>query len=534
MEENVITIQDFKDVVKRRKKALIIPALIIFVIAAGVAFLLPRVYRSTAIILIEEQEIPKEYAISMVTSYAEQRIHTYTQRIMSSSQLTEIINRFNLYPDLRQKRNLEEIIEKMRKDIKLETISPEASDRRTTSTTVAFTVSYEGENPERVQQVANTLASLYLQENLKVREEKTAGASKFMEDEMKEAQASLASQNAKITEYKEKHINALPELSQMNLQELERLERNIEQFDIQLRFLKEREGSLQTQLASTARHLASPEKERREKERPDKERLKELELKLIDLNTLYTDRHPDVIKTKKEIADLERKIQMSAGEGVDPKPEAPADKLENLAYITISSQLSATHAEIESIKRQIATAGRRRQEYVLRIQGSPRIEEGYRGLLAERNNLQAKYDDLMKKYMETKVARGLEKEQMGERFTLVDPPRLPVKPVKPNVPAILLIGAVLGIGGGIGMVLLREFSDQSVRSVEVLAKATGYTVLASIPEIFTGKDIARMKRKRAAAAYSTLAALIVCVAVFHFFIMDLDVLWAKLARRLPW
>lgn len=241
-----------------------------------------------------------------------------------------------------------------------------------------------------------------------------------------------------------------------------------------------------------------------------------------------------MIKTKREIADLERKIQMSAGEAVDPKPEAPADKLENPAYITISSQLSATHAEIESIKRQIATAGRRRQEYVLRIQGSPRIEEGYRGLLAERNNLQAKYDDLMKKYMETKVARGLEKEQMGERFTLVDPPRLPVKPVKPNVPAILLIGAVLGIGGGIGMVSLKEFSDQSVRSVEALAKATGYTVLASIPEIFTGKDIARMKRKRAAAAYSALAVLIVCVAVFHFFIMDLDVLWAKLARRLPW
>ncbi len=545
MEESGISIQDLKDIVKRRKKALIIPALVVFVIAAGVAFTLPRVYRSTGIILIEEQEIPKEYAISMVTSYAEQRIQTYTQRIMSSSRLTEIINRYNLYSDLRQKRNLEEIIEKMRKDIKLETVAPEVSDRRARSSTVAFTVSYEGENPEAVQQVANTLASLYLQENLKVRGEKTAGASKFMEDEMKEVQASLARQDAKIAEYKQKHINALPELSQMNLQELERLERNIEQYDIQLRFLKERESSLGTQLAGTPRYLLGPEKERqenesREKDRSekDKDRLKELELRLVYFKTLYTERHPDVIKLKQEIADLEKKIQTADEEAAakpepPPKPDRPAYRTENPVYITISSQLSGTKAEIDSVKRQIATAERRRQEYIIRIERSPRVEEGYRGLISERNNLQAKYDDLMKKYMETRVASGMEKEQMGERFTLIDPPRLPVKPVKPNVPAILLIGAVLGIGGGIGLASLKEFSDHSVRSVEALARATGYTVLASIPEILTGKDIARMEKKRRAVAYSVLGGLIICVAVFHFFIMDLDVLWAKLARRLP-
>ncbi len=545
MVEDIKSIDDFKQILRRRKKLLILPPIIIFIAAAAVALNLTPIYRSTATILIEEQEIPKEYAVSMVTSYAEQRIQTYTQRIMSSSRLTEVINRFNLYRDLRQKMGLEEIVEKMRKDIKLDTITPEVSDRRTRSSTVAFSVSYEGKNPETVQQVANTLASLYMQENLKVREEKTAGASKFMEDEMKEVQASLARQDAKIADYKEKHINALPELSQMNLQELERLERNIEQFDIQMRFLKEREGSLETQLAGTPRYLPTPEKERMEKERvdkdrPDKDRLKQLEIRLIDLKTLYTDRHPDVIKTKQEIADLQWKIQSSALETAANKPEPPpakpdtkSDKLENPVYITTSSQLAGTRAEIESIKNQIERAGKRREQYVLRIQKSPRVEEGYRGLIAERNNLQVKCDDLMKKYMETKVASGMEKEQMGERFTLVDPPRLPVKPVKPNVPAILFIGAVLGLGAGIGMVFLKEFSDQSVRSAEALARGTGYAVLAIIPEIFTARDIARMRGKRKAAAYSVLAAFIVCVAVFHFFVMDLDVLWAKVARRLP-
>ncbi len=516
METESITIQDLKAILKRRKWALILPPVVIFAVAVIVALALPPVYRSTATILIEEQEIPKEYAISMVTSYAEQRIQTYTQRIMSSSRLTEIINRFNLYRDLREKRNLEEVIDKMRKDIKFETITPEVADRRTRSTTVAFSVSYEGKNPETVQQVANTLASLYLQENLKVREEKTAGASRFMENEMKEVQASLAGQDAKITKYKQKHLNTLPELSQLNLQEVDRIERSIEQLEINLRYLREREDALQTQFASTPPDLANT----------DKGRLRELRLKMVYLMTRYSEKYPDVIKTKKEIEELEKKLNMPAGAATGEKPDNPA-------YIALASQLTNTRSEINSVTNQIAASQRKRQHYYARIESSPRVEEGYRALLRERNNLQLKYDDLMKKYMETKVASGMEKEQMGERFTLMDPPRLPVKPVKPNIPAILLIGAVLGIGGGIGMVALKEFSDQSVRSAEALARATGFAVLASIPEIFTAKDIARMKRKRAAAAYSSLAALIVGIVVFHFFIMDLDVLWAKLARRLP-
>ncbi len=519
MEENVKTINDFKQILKRRKKDLILTALVIFIIAAGVAFGLPPIYRSTATILIEEQEIPREYAMSMVTSFAEQRIQSYNQRIMSSSRLTEIINRFNLYPDLRQKWALEEVIAKMKKDIRFETITPEVADRRTgkiTTATIAFTVSYDGKSPDTVQQVASTLASLYLQENLKVREEKTAGASKFIEEEMKEVQANLASQDRKIAAYKQKHLNSLPELAQLNLQELDRIERNIEQLEINLRSLREREGALQSQLASIAPDLANP----------DKDRLKELRVKMIFLKNRYSDQYPDVKKTMAEIADLEKKLKISGEEAIGNKPDNPA-------YITLASQLASMRSEIDSAKRQIAASAERRQQYHSRIVSSPRVEEGYRVLLGERNNLQAKYDDLMKKYMETKVASGMEKGQMGERFTLIDPPRLPEKPVKPNVPAILLIGLVLGIGGGIGTVSLKEYSDQSVRSVEALAKATGVTVLASVPEIFTAKDIARMKRRRSTWAISALLAVIVGIAVFHFFIMDLDVLWAKLARRLP-
>lgn len=180
MEQNVKTVNDFIDIIRRRKNSIIWPALGIFVTAALVAFLIPPTYRSTSTILIEEQEIPREYVMATVSSYAEQRLQSINQRIMSSSRLQEVINRFNLYADLRERWPVEEIIEKMRKDIKFETISADVVDRRTgkpTAATIAFSISYDGKKPDVVQQVANVLASLYLEENLKVIEQQTTGAS---------------------------------------------------------------------------------------------------------------------------------------------------------------------------------------------------------------------------------------------------------------------------------------------------------------------------------------------------------------------
>lgn len=518
MEQDVKTLKDFKEIFVRRRWSLILPVIMVFIIAVIVAFALPPYYRSTATILIEEQEIPKEYVMSMVTSYADQRIQAINQRIMSASRLLEIINRFNLYSDLRRRWTVEEVIEEMRKDIKFEMISADVVDRRTgrpTAATIAFNVSYEGKNPGVVQQVANVLASFYLEENLRVREEKTAGASRFIEEELKEVQASLARQDAKIAAYKQKHINTLPELSQLNIQELDRVERSIEQIEIQYKALKEREGILQTQLASIPPDLANP----------DKERLKELRVKLVFLKNRYTDQYPDVIKTRAEIEELEKKLRLT-GEG------AIGDKPDNPAYINTASQLASIQSEIESLKKQLTALQAKREDYRRRVQAAPRVEEGYKALMAERNNLQMKYDDLMKKHMETKVAHGLEKEQMGEKFTLIDPPRMPEKPVKPNILAILLIGLVLGIGSGVGTASLREHNDRSVKAEGDLSRETGFPVLASIPEILTQKDMLKMKRRRMTIALAIVILIVVLILIFHFFIMDLDVFWARLVRRL--
>ena len=520
-EQQTIKMKDVKEIIKRRWRVFVLTVISVFFCALVIVVLWKPVYRATSTILIEEQEISRDYVMATVTSYAESRLQSINQRIMSSSRLLDIINRFNLYADERDRRTTEEIIDDMRKkDIKFETIMANVVDSRTGSlsqATIAFTVSYEGKNPQTVQQIANVLASLYLEENLKVVDQQTTGTIKFLDEEMMSVQAKLFNLDKKISTFKENNPHALPELLQFNLQTLDWSERNYDQLVEQLRALHEKEDYLRTELAAMTPDTIDKETER----------LKELRLNLINLKTRYSDSYPDVIKTKREIADIEQKLQSSEGD----QPATPT-KPDNPAYVALSAQLASVQSEIESAKRQIDDINKRKDEYRGRLESSPRVEGEYRQLMDERNNTQAKYDDLMKKYMEAKVAYGLEKGQMGERFTLIDPARLPEKPVRPQRIVIILLGLMLGLGAGVGAVALQEATDGSARRAEDLTRVFPFAVLAEVPEIITIADMQKKKNKLAMIIGTTAVVIIVLVIVVHFFVMDLDILLAKLLRKL--
>jgi succinoglycan biosynthesis transport protein ExoP len=516
-----VRIEDVLKLMKRRRWSIVIPAIIVFLLAVIIAVAWDPVYRSTSTILIEEQEIPRDYVMATVTSYAEQRLQMINQRIMSSERLLEIIKRFNLYADKRNRLTMEEIVDDMRKtDIKFQTIMADVIDRRTgqkTEATIAFTLSYEGKNPQVVQQVASVLASLYLEENMRVVSQQTTGTTKFLEEEMKSVQAKLEAFEKKIAEFKEKNTRALPELLQFNLQALDWNDRNRDQMVDQLRTLREKEGYLQSELT-----MMSPDTINR-----DKDRLKELQIALVTLKTRYSDEYPDVVKTRAEIAGLEKKLQAQAA-----TPPAADEKPDNPAYVTLSAQLASVRSEIKSAQRQIEDLDVKRSEFRQRLEMGPKVEEGYKNLMVERNNTQAKYDDLMKKYMEAKVAHGLEQEQMGERCTLIDPARLPEKPVRPNQPAILMIGLILGLGAGVGTASMQEAGDRSARTSEDLSQKFPFPVLSEIPEIVTLEDELQRKKRMRTILRTSAVLLAVFVVLFHVFVMDLDVLWARIARRL--
>jgi polysaccharide biosynthesis transport protein len=517
MGQEVKTVQDFIEVLKRRRSSILLTAMTVFLLSALVAFLLPPHYRSSSTILIEDQEVPRDYVNTTITSFADQRLQTINQRIMGTDKLLEIIKKFNLYPELKVKWTTEEIVAKLRKDIKLNTISADVIDPRTgmpKPATIAFTLSYEGKNPQVVQQVAGELASLYLSENLATRERQSQGTTSFMEEGMQEVKARLAETDAKIAAYKQKNVTALPELVQANLQIAETVERDITSLNEQLRGLKEKESYVRSQLESISTDAASQ----------DKTRLAELRVRLGELKTRLTDEHPDVIKTKSELADTLKQLRSSGRDSADNKPD-------NVAYVTLSSQLAGVRSEIETAKRQVAAFIKKRDDYRKRVAATPGVEEGFRALVDDRNHYQLKFDEMTRKFLEAKTSHGMEKEQKGERFSLIDAARLPEKPVSPNIAAILLIGLVLGVGGGAGMAALREQNDHTARTPEQLCLATNLPVLATIPEILTWQDLDRRRSRRRFTALGVLVVLVLIPVAFQFLVMDLDVFWARLLRR---
>jgi polysaccharide chain length determinant protein (PEP-CTERM system associated) len=526
MEQIEYGIGDYLAVLNRHKWGLLLSMLGVFLLAVIVALALPAVYKSASTILIEQQDIPSDFVMPFATGYAEQQLQIINKRIMSSSRLLELINQNNLYADLKDTRTTDEILGIMRESVQLKTISTDVTDPRTgrpATVTMAFTLSYEGKDPQTVLTVTNALTTMFLNENLEVKEKQAAETTNFLETEMEKVKADLAVVESRVARFKEKNISSLPDMLQVNMQSLHGIETTIQQLSQQMRSLKERGRYLEIQLANT---LPTLEFQRQNILTPDEKRLEELKTQLTQLLTQFSDAYPDVVMTRDEIARIEEHLR-KAGRDAEGKAEIP----QNPAYITLASQLESTRSEIASVKRQMEEFKTRKAQYQARIEATPRVEEAFKAMLIERNNLQAKVEDLMRKTMEARVAQGLEKEQKGERYTMIDAPRLPEKPFKPNRLAIILIGLVLSMGAGVGVTSVREIMDDAVRNPLWLSRRTKFSVLAEIPEIVTAKDRREWRQKRCWIAVSVILAIGIGIFAFHKQVMDLNVFWAKVVHR---
>lgn len=531
MEETVLSPTDYLNILKRRRWALIVPFLVIVILAGAVALLLPPVYKSTSTILIEQREIPAEFVTSSMTTFAEQRIQSINQRVLTSAQLLELINQFGLYPELKGKKTIDEIIAQMREDIVLEPINVEIADRksgRAATATIAFTLSYDGKDPQKVQQVANTITTLFLKEDLKVRKDQASSTSEFLKAEKERVQEKVAEYEKSLAEFKEKNVNALPELFQVNMQTLSNIERNIEQAKENLRASKEKEGELKDQLANTPEDLESTLSQR-DMQDDDERRLEALKMELINLRTKFSDLYPDVKKLRQEIDELTAKVELK-------KKEKEAGGLsgagKNPAYVAMSSRLGGIRSDIKSVTNNLRDLEQEALIYKERLAATPGVEEKYNALLTERNTLKVKLSDLQAKMMEAQVNEELESKQKGERFTLVEAARLPETPYKPNRLAIILIGIVLGLGMGVGFASIIEFTDTSFRDGDTLARATGFPVLTEVANIITREDRVKRNTRRIVITVSLIVLAVIAVFLFHTYVMDLNVFQAIMMRRI--
>ena len=574
-----INIQDMKGILRRRKKGFLITFLLIFLAATGVAFVLPPIYLSQSTILVEAQQIPDDYVKSTITSYVEERLQGITQRIMSRTRLMEIMNQFNLYPEMRDRYTTEDILEKMREDIKLETISADIIDRKTgrpSTATIAFSLSYQGKNPGTTQKVANVLTSLYLEENLKSREQRATNTTEFLEREQQNVRARIDTLEDNLSRFKIAHAGELPENSALNIQAITRMERDLDQLNTQLRTLKERKIYLGGQLA-----VVEPFEKPEIKEDPEMQKRMHLEnrrLELIALQTTLSEKHPDIKRLKKEI----RELEMQVGQEGDPEararsiaamekelaekkgrlgPKHPdvvslSKKLvalretpegsekenpgknqrreapDNPAYINLMTQIATTDMELKSLTQEKDGLKNRLEAYQRRLEKAPEVENKYLNLNRNHENAKAMYNDISQKLMEARVSQGMEEAQQGERFTITDPAQFPEKPYKPNRLAIILIGFVLGLGAGVGVGAVGESLNSSIKTADELRKLSGVPVFSVIPLMETDRERRIRWAKRGAWVLVGLVAIGAGLVLIEVYVMPLGILWIKIQRRL--
>jgi len=580
MEEDIKGLGDYVAVLKRRKAQLIITALVILIISILMALLWPPTYRSSATVLIEQQEIPTDLVRSTVTSYADQRIQLTSQRVMTSANLQRIVEQFGLYEKELQTESMLAVLEKMRESIVLEMITADVVDPKQgkpVSATIAFTIAFDYEYPTIAQRVANELVTLFLNENLKQRSSLAGETSIFLADEAEKLNQQVAALEAELAYFKERNVNQLPELVQLNLQLMERTERELTEVKRQIRALDERKIYLSSELAQIAPNtlLFSADGERIFS---SEDRLKDLQSKYVTASAVYAENHPDLKKMRKEIAALEKeaqpegmalelqtklkdlnvqrvelteryspqhpdvkKIQSSIKsmqlvldqELVKERPEEiSTSKPDNPAYIQLQAQLEAAESELSSFHKSQEELTAKLDDYEKRITGAPQVEKEYRNLSRDYENALAKYQEIKAKQMEAELAETLEKQNKGERFSLIEPPQLPEEPETPNRLAILFLGFIFSMIGGIGVTATAEAMDDSIHGVRSVTQAVGMPPLAVIPLITNAAD-----RKRKVLQQFVVIGVVISIIggatlLIHFLFMPLDVLWFSILRRL--
>ncbi len=573
MEEQTLDFSDYLGALKRRRTSILVIAISVFLIGTLVAWLWPATYKSSATILIKEQDIPPELVRSTVTSFASQRIQAISQKVMARPNLLEIIKKYDLYKDERKRLTTEEIINDMREQIGLELIDANVVDPRTgrpTAATIAFRLSFAGENPSQVQKVANELMSLYLKENLKERSEKASETYIFLKEESERLNREIADLQSKIALFKEQHSKSLPELQQLNLSVMNRTESELADAENQIRALEQTKVYLQSQLAQLKPFGADASLD-------PKTRLQALRTEYLALSARYSADHPDVIRIKREIEGLEketgsvdssleqlRQIEALRSElGVlrekysaehpdvvklerqiraleESTNEAPvqtklassaADNPDNPAYIQIQTQIEATDTQIKSLLAKKESLRQKLEDYEQRLTETPQVERQYSVLQRDLQDTLARYQDIRQKLTSAEIAQELEKDSKGERFVIVEPPILPEEPISPNRPAILFLSFILALGSGIGYAAIAESLDNSVRGSRGIENTTGAPPLAVIPYLESDSEKTRRKNRTIRRAAAAIVAIILAITLLHNFWMPLDVLWYKALRK---
>ena len=557
---------------KRRRKTFFLTLGVTLIITVLMALLIPATYKSQSTILIEQQEIPQELVRSTVTSYADQRIEIITQRVMTSSNLWKIVEKYDLYKDERERETREYILNEMREDaISRQVISAEVVDPRSgrpTEATIAFKLAFVYESPTLAQRVANELTTLFLSENLKTRTQMAEQASSFLTSETQKLDRLVKTLETELAEFKQANFDSLPELTDLNIRLLDRTEQALRENQLTRQRVRERLVYLESELAQIDPNTPVMNANG-ERFLSSRSRLKMAKQQLEQQSAKYSEAHPDVLRLQKEIASLldevkdaeaprlkleiyQRQLDALRQQYLDAHPSivrlknrikslsemaalrpdrSTEENADNPAYLQIKAQREAALLELDSLKKQAELLQADLAMYEERITLAPSIEQKYQQLTRDYQAAVLKHAEVKSKQQQATLGQSLESEQKGERFTLIEPPLVPEEPHSPNRVLLGVLGVFLSIGLSIGLVVVRELLDKSIRGRKALVTAIGAPPLAIIPTIVTAGDAAARRKQQWLLFVVALVGIAAILGLFHVFVKPLDVTWYIALRK---
>jgi polysaccharide chain length determinant protein (PEP-CTERM system associated) len=474
MSQREWTSEDYIMMVRRRWPIMLVLAVVGGLAAYGVSRVLPNRYTSQAVVLVQQPTVPTDFVRSVVTAGVAERLTTMQQQILSRTRLEPIIKQLGLFSEDAATVSPAALVGRLQKAITVTPMRPPGEEERLLS---GFSVAVTLETPQSAQLVCSTITSMFIEENLKSREQHSVDTTQFLSEQMVEAKAKLDEQDAKLAAFKGRYLGFLPEEVQTNLNLLAGLNSELDAATQALSRAEQDKSMTESMLTQQIAAWRASQSGRN----PDtyQDQLAVLQVELSTLQTKYTDDHPDVIKVKTEIAAVKKKIvESDADKGLTDQPGS-----EPAQFRPLRQQIVAFEQTIAAKTAQQARIQEEIKKYQERVQLSPSIEQQYKALTRDYQTALDSYNDLSRKRTQSTMATDLERDQEAEQFRIMDAASLPVAPSFPNRPLFGLGGFGAGLSLGMGIAFLLELRDTTLRTEIDVERALELPVLAMVPAI---------------------------------------------------
>jgi polysaccharide chain length determinant protein (PEP-CTERM system associated) len=440
---------------------------LIFFILAGIWFFIvtPKTYEATTLILVQPQEIPKNYVEATVSTGVEEQVRTLSQEVLSRSNLDTIIKEMKLYTrELGTGTPMDILVASLRKKITITT--NEGRPGQVSS----FSITYRARNPKEVADVANRLASYFIDSNLKQRARQATETTAFLQKQLEELKNLLSQQEAKVQEYRNRYLGELPDQLNSNVSTITSLQMRLESLQSSLTEAMNRRLTIQSQLSRAEAGMPGTSSQRGQ-------RLAELKNRLEEMRSKYTPDYPETKRLEEQISELEKHPEKAAPGHVDPQ------------VADMRSQLNNANVEVNMIRNDLDRIKTQVEHYQGRVEDTPKREQELAGLTRDYNITQLNYQRLLDKYYEAKRAEDMEKRQQGQQFRVVDYAEAPQTPMSPDPMRIALIFLALGLGTGAGIIVMLEMLDNTVKGVKQLEGWSGtIPCITAVPLAQTESD----------------------------------------------